>query len=270
MYEAGAQFHQGETNQAAIINISPLHCCAPWDLNSEKCEANIVIPTHTTPSSRLARLFTLIGAMAALATIIGFVFHGCGHVEDVTYLRQWGIGDGVFERSADWKIVNGYYAVILQGLGVFSAIPWGLGAVVFVMLAVGFLLLRLPSREPPQWSTRCIAALPGWLKLISRSMALSAAAIYLMITVFTCVLLLSALPGIIGERSGKERAALHKAALQSVADDEFDELWEGGERIAYGVMIASSPTRYAIYDHNLKAVRVVSSSDVELRGRPKL
>ncbi|MEQ7907446.1 hypothetical protein ABQY63_13570 [Xanthomonas hortorum pv. pelargonii] len=73
---------------------------------------------------------------------------------DTTNLRQWGINDGLFERNADWKVVNGYYAVVFQGLGVLTAIPWYAALAAFLMLALGFFMMRIPSRKPPNWISR--------------------------------------------------------------------------------------------------------------------
>lgn len=85
-------------------------------------------PTEKPGPSALMTLATIAGGLVALATLLGFVLHGCGHVAYSTYLNDWGVQEGLFPQTADWKVVRGYYAIVLQGSQLISDIPGSLSS----------------------------------------------------------------------------------------------------------------------------------------------
>ncbi|QTK46645.1 hypothetical protein [Xanthomonas euvesicatoria] len=220
--------------------------------------------TSSESPSRLVKWATLVGGLAALATMVGFVLHGCGHVADTTNLRQWGINDGLFERNADWKVVNGYYAVVFQGLGVLKAIPWHAALAAFLMLALGFFMMRIPSRKPPEWISS-LQRLPLWLRMVGTALGQSFFTVYLAGMLFIFGLLLVSIPGLVGEKAGKEQAAEERAKIEAMPEDQWQELWRQDQRVARGKIVTSSPTRYAIYDRDFNEVRILPSDNIEIR-----
>ncbi len=83
-------------------------------------------PSEKPGPSALMTLATIAGALVALATVRGFALHGCAHVAYSTYLSDWGVQEGLFPQTAEWKVLRGYYAVVLQGSQLISDIPWSL------------------------------------------------------------------------------------------------------------------------------------------------
>lgn len=87
---------------------------------------------NSASSKRSWSITRFVGSLAAVTTLAGIVLHGCGHVAYTSYLKAWGVQANLFPQSADWKVVRGYYAVVLQGFGMFSALPWGSIAIAFL------------------------------------------------------------------------------------------------------------------------------------------
>ncbi|MCE4365049.1 hypothetical protein [Xanthomonas hortorum] len=64
--------------------------------------------------------------------------------------RCMGVQADLFPQAADWKVVRGYYAIVLQGAGVIKSVPWDAAALIFFLLSVGIWLYRLPTRPKKQ------------------------------------------------------------------------------------------------------------------------
>ncbi|MFA4227918.1 hypothetical protein P2C08_17080 [Xanthomonas perforans] len=97
-------------------------------------------------SKRSWSITRFVGSLAAMTTLAGVVLHGCGHVAYTTYLDAWGVQADLFPQSTDWKIVNGYYAIVLQGVGILRSVPWRVPITFFLMLWFAIWLYRLPTR----------------------------------------------------------------------------------------------------------------------------
>lgn len=81
-----------------------------------------------------------------MASIVGILLHGCGHVAYTTYLKSWGIQEGLFPQNSDWKVVRGYYAVVLQSSSMFREFPWSTVLLSTLTLTLGIFILRLPVK----------------------------------------------------------------------------------------------------------------------------
>lgn len=199
--------------------------------------------------------------------MLGFLLHGCGHVAYSVYLRTWGVQEGLFPQSADWKVVRGYYALVLQSTGMFRDFPWTMVIVSTIVLGAGIFILRLPN----DGLVRARHWLEGknvWLAEVVKSFLGSAALHYFVFVALLVSTFFAMLPGWIGERAGKQQAASERAALERPGAAGESELWREGEKPIRGHVIASSETLIAFFDVDTKLVRTLDRSQFEVRARP--
>jgi len=237
----------------------------------EEAQTDPQLPPASRPSigrPSLTALATVAGGLVATATMLGFLLHGCGHVAYSTYLRSWGVQEGLFPQSADWKIVRGYYALVLQSTGMFRDFPWTVVLISTLFVAAAIFMFRLPGDGGA-------AALRDWLgrrniliALTVRSLIGSALLHYLLFVALLVGTFLAMLPGWIGERAGKQQATTERAALDIPGAKAETELWREGGKPIRGRVIASSETLIALYDMDAKVVRTLDRSQFELRATP--
>ncbi len=215
-------------------------------------------------SKRSWSITTLIGSIAAMTTLAGILLHGCGHVAYTSYLDAWGVQADLFPQSADWKVVRGYYAIVLQGVGTIRSVPWQLPVIVFPMLWIAIWLYRLPIRPQSKEFIPFIQRRP-WLMNIILSGWFAGLAIYLVTFIYLFGLLVAIIPGLAGERAGTQQATKEKQQLLGPISKVETELWDDGKPQIRGHIIASSSELIAIYDIDLHQVRTLSRGDWEIR-----
>nr|WP_304386899.1 hypothetical protein [Xanthomonas vasicola] len=206
----------------------------------------------------------MIGSIAAMTTLAGIVLHGCGHVAYTSYLDAWGVQADLFPQSADWKVVRGYSAIVLQGVGIVRSVPWHAVIILFLLLSFAIWLYRLPTRPESKEFIPFIQKKP-WLKNILSSAALAASVIYMVVMLYLFGLLVAIMPGLAGERAGTQQATKEKQQLLGPISKVETELWEDGKPKIRGHIIASSSELIAIYDIDLHQVRTLSRGDWEIR-----
>jgi hypothetical protein len=213
----------------------------------------------------LITLATIAGGLVAMATLLGFVLHGCGHVAYTTYLGAWGVQDGLFPQSADWKVVRGYYAIVLQGSELLTDVPWSKILAVFAFLSLAIFLMNMPGgREAPV--NRWFEAQHFLVREVLKALFGSAAVIYVAATLILVGTLLALIPGWLGERAGQRQAEREKTALSDIGAPGQSELWMGDKLYLQGRIIAASEQLIAVYDSKLKSMRVIERSGFEIRA----
>ncbi|MBB2805616.1 hypothetical protein [Xanthomonas arboricola] len=216
-------------------------------------------------SKRSWSITRFVGSLAAMTTLAGVVLHGCGHVAYTTYLDAWGVQADLFPQSTDWKIVNGYYAIVLQGVGILRSVPWRVPITFFLMLWFAIWLYRLPTGPAINNRITLFIRERPWLSGIVSSAGMAASVVYLGVMLYLVGLLVAIMPGLVGERAGKEKATKERRRLLGPVSTSDSELWEKGERKIRGHIIASSSDLIAIYDTDLHQVRTLSRGDWEIR-----
>jgi len=220
---------------------------------------------ETTRPSALLTLTTIAGGLVAMATLLGFVLHGCGHVAYTTYLQAWGVQEGLFPQTSDWKVVRGYYAIILQGSELIADLPWSTLSAAFAGLAIAIFVANLPSSKStrfPDWFARRHFLIRESIK----AMFGSALVLYVAGILIAIGTLLALIPGWLGERAGKRQADQELAALALPDARPQSELWRDGELAIAGRIIASSENLVAIYDSKLGTLRVLERGGYEIRA----
>jgi hypothetical protein len=224
-------------------------------------------PSEKPGPSALMTLATIAGGLVALATLLGFVLHGCGHVAYSTYLNDWGVQEGLFPQTADWKVVRGYYAIVLQGSQLISDIPWLLVFYAFCGMTIAIFVANLPTVQRTAFHD-WFAARPFWVREPVKAMVGSAAVLYVALTMTLIGTLLALIPGWLGERAGHHQALKEREAINNEDGAELPsaELWRDGKKEVSGKIIASSEALVAIYDQDLDLVRTLERTGFEIRA----
>lgn len=118
-------------------------------------------------------MLSLATALVAVGTV---TLHLIGDVRHRHYLNYWGIDAGLFPKTADWILINGYYGVVDRFVAILIAILGNLHwlAAAAVILGLYGFILQSPaggtSGEAPQWLLRQ----PEWRRRLIRQMLLTA------------------------------------------------------------------------------------------------
>lgn len=218
--------------------------------DGEQTKKEVGNASAKSPSHIASALTTMAGGILAVATLIGFFLHLSGDVAHSTYLTEMGVPAALFPQATDAKIIHGYYVVIIQGMRLISDIPWGIVLTMIGMSTLSIVIARAPVKEN--------TAMRGWLErrsywtrqpivaLLGSAVFLSAAA-----SAGCFVLLLSIVPGLAGEKFGKNKADETKKLFLSDASATTSQLWKDSERLAEGRVIETSDRWIAIYDSEL-------------------
>lgn len=215
-------------------------------------------------TSGITTFATLAGALLAIATIIGFLLHGCGHVAAVTYLDMWGLDESFSPQSADLNIISGYNAILTLGSDLLNGFPWSFAVGSFIGTAIIVLIIRTPkleAKENPKWFQK----IPRLAQEILISLIISALGMYTVAALLLAGFFVFLLPGYFGERAGKLRAIEKLSAIKSDSPRGDIELWLGDQRILRGILIASTEKTLAVYDRDRQSVRTVSRDGIEVR-----
>ncbi|WLA10133.1 hypothetical protein MO328_08560 [Xanthomonas translucens] len=170
---------------------------------------------NKTSSKRSWSITTLIGSIAAMTTLAGIVLHGCGHVAYTSYLNAWGVQADLFPQSTDWKVIRGYYAVVLEGIGVIHSVPWLVLLLAFFLLWLAVWVYRFPARPTKGVRMKEFGRRHPSIMLVLSSGGIAASGIYLATTLFFVGLFVSVLPGFVGEHAGKKKQALSSFAYSA-------------------------------------------------------
>lgn len=211
---------------------------------------------------------TRIGAISA--AVGGFSLHLMGQVTHRVYLYQMGVNAGLFPKSTDWLVINGYYALggrLLALLGAFFAHAWWialaaivLGGYLYGMEALGrWLRTKAPITGLP-W-------LPSWISDLIRNLFLSSFVVLGIPVAAMWVMLIFLLPAVMGETAGKDVAAKEMALFMAGCDNKesnrkvrCSEIIEDGKVLATGYVIDASQSHVAIFDPATRRTTVMETS----------
>lgn len=211
---------------------------------------------------------SLVTALVAAGTV---ALHLIGHVKHRQYLKHWGIDAGLFPKSADWTVINGYYGIVDRFVAILIAMLGNLHwlAAAAIILGVYVFILLSPagiSDEAPAWLLRQSA----WRRRLIRQMLLTA----LFVSVVPCALFLliafMAVPAALGETAGRAAAENEAAEYRKGCQTSkiaCVELKRGGEVIATGFVLDSSPSHIAIFEAHDQRSRVLAMDKLEAMSK---
>lgn len=212
--------------------------------------------------STTVTMFT--GALLAICTLTGILLHACGHVATITYLDKWGLDESFSPQAGDLKIIAGYEAIITLGTGLLEDFPWSRALGIFIGIALSIFIIKLPVKRNTtlsDWLNRRHILLKNLLLSIMGSTF----GMYLATLCFFVGFFILLLPGYFGERAGNIKALKQQERFLSSASNEDTEFWKSDRRIARGRIVASTDEKFALYDRDFQAVRIISRDGIEAR-----
>lgn len=225
---------------------------------------------QAVPSNKTTAWPTLVKFFATIAAVGGVSLHLMGYVTHRTYLSSLGVDPGLFPKSADWLIINGYYTLADRFLLIFRAAVSGWGKILLAMLGVAFYMFCIQqlgkvvrASSPPSWLQR------PWLKELLQNLLASGLLFLVAPLAIVVSMLFVLLPAVLGESAGKDSAARDLALYKKgcAATLACAELRRDGQLLASGFLIDSSESHIAIYDVALKRAHAFERSSTDFVGR---
>ena len=209
---------------------------------------------------------SLLTVLVAAGTV---TLHLIGDVRHRQYLKYWGIDAGLFPKTADWILINGYYGVVDRFVAILIAVVGNLHwlAAAAVILGVYVFILLLPGSGAPGEAPAWLLRQPEWRRRLIRQMLLTG----LFVSAVPCALfLLTAfivVPAALGETAGKaaaeNEASEYRKGCQTSKIPCVELKGEGGV-ISTGFVLDSSPSHIAIFDAQLQRSRVLALEKLEV------
>lgn len=229
-------------------------------------------PVKALPKLSWPIAVSLATAAVAAATI---ALHLIGDIRHRNYLRFWGLDSGLFPKSTDWLLINGYYAAVDRFVVVLTAMATNLHwmlAFAIALAAYAWILtlpvLSLPE-QAPAWLRRQSVGSRRFIRyLLNSGLFVSMVPLALLLLIAFMVI-----PALFGEFSGKataenEAAEFRKGCQQSKRP--CIELRKDGQAVATGFVLDSSSSHIAIFDVQMQRTRVLERSQLELVSRGML
>lgn len=213
----------------------------------------------------------LLSAATVLVATSTVVLHVIGATRHQNYLNFWGINHGLFPKTTDWTLINGYYGVFDRFVAILSATLSNLHWVVIVSIILGIyiFLLLTPIGGPakkPAWFDRLS---PSWQRLF-RQVMLTAICVLISPIALLVVTTFIAIPAAFGETAGKsaaEREASEYKKGCELANFPCVELSKDGSIIATGFVLEINPSHIAIFDEKLQRARVLPMENVAITSK---
>lgn len=223
----------------------------------------------------MTTVLSLVAALAAFGTV---ALHFLGEIAHRSYLKAWGIDSGIFPKTTDWLLVNGYYVLFdrffnaLQVAGnnllIFFGVAVGAGLYVFVLLSP----FTPPAAAASGWSW--FQQRPQWLQRLLRQTFSTVLVIGLFPVALVVLTAFMAIPAIVGETAGRgyaEREAVE--FVKKCGSSKYDcvDITKDEKTIATGFILESSVSHIAIFDAELSRSRVLSREGTQMltRSLPK-
>lgn len=184
-------------------------------------------------------------------------------------MQHWGIDAGVFPKSADLILINGYHGLVDQSaqaiLKILSNFGWWTLGACFVALYLFVLISPWDAGIGRAW---------GWLarrssnfqRLVRCFVETFALAAFIPFLLFAWTLIMY-FPDAIGAANGQQSAEREAAEFAKGCErSKFPcvELKKGDQLLGSGFVLDGSPTFVAIFDPQRRRARVVPRDGVEL------
>lgn len=216
----------------------------------------------------------LLSAATVLVAASTVVLHVIGATRHQNYLSFWGINHGLFPKTTEWTLINGYYGVFDRFFAILSTTLSNLHwlAIASIILGIYVFVLFTPIGGPakkPAWLDRLS---PGWQRFLRQVML---TAIYVLVSPFVLVLVTAflAVPAAFGEIAGQsaaEREAPEYKKGCELARVPCVELSKDGSIIATGFVLDINPSHIAIFDEQLQRARVLPMENVALTSKKSI
>lgn len=231
-------------------------------------------PPAVKPKLSRPTLPTLLSIAAALAAFGTVALHFLGEIAHRSYLQAWGIDSGIFPKTSDWLLVNGYYVLFdrffnaLQVAGnnllIFFGVAVGAGLYVFILLSP----FTTPAAAVSGWSW--FRKRPQWFQRLLRQTFSTVLVIGLLPVALIVITAFMAIPAIVGETAGRghaEREAVEFVKKCGSSKYSCVDITKDNKTIASGFILESSISHIAIFDADLNRSRVLSREGTQMLTR---
>lgn len=212
---------------------------------------------------------TTLSVLTALVALGGVTLHLIGDVSHRQYLKFWGINSGLFPKSTDWILINGYYSLVSRFIAILGEIFKNLHLLAVAAVVLGLYMGVLFSPigggrgEIPKWLQRR----SEWFRRLLRTMFITATlvgAFPLAMFLLTAVMVI---PAALGEAAGKAAAESELSAFRMGCANSARpciEVRREGQVLASGFVLDTSPSFIAIFEEGSQRGQVISLDKVEL------
>lgn len=226
-----------------------------------------------TRPDRLARFGRFIATLTGFTAFASAGLYLAGNVSRNNSLNDLGVPSDLFPQGVEATMVAGYYAIVTQWAATLFSLRFvliiGAALALYGVLSAAqrYLQARANSRDKrPETNEKMPQT---WWKRALEDTSKAALIAFIILYALAFLTFLLALPGYMGEKAGRARAERAIACFErSAKSGAFREslVDRRDAVIAKGFVIAASPTHVALYDTDLRSVRLVEHTGLEIRA----
>jgi hypothetical protein len=248
---------------------------------------NWIKMAESTSAAKLEEKKTYFGLsvaelLAAIITLGGLALNFLGKVSHEIYLKSLGIDADLFPKAIDWNVIHGYYVLCDRMLYASSTLLGDKKTFILVMAGIIsltlyiYLLSFVTKPRAPESVRKKLAWIPAWPKKLVLVLLIACTATIAIPAVLAAALILLAIPAAIGRSEGiaqakKDLQIFSQGCEKAPIENRCIELQKDGkpfEPNIQGFSIDSSESHVALYDINLKKVRVIELSGIGIMTDP--
>lgn len=212
---------------------------------------------------------TALSSFTAFVAVGTVTLHLIGDLSHRHYLKFWGIDAGLFPKTTDWILINGYYGVVDRFVAILTAMLGNLSwmAIAAAILGLYVFILLSPaggaSGKAPAWLLRQ----PPWRLRLIQQMLLTAAFVAAVPCALFLLIAFMVVPAALGETAGKFSAEKEASEYRKGCQHSkipCVELKAEAKTIATGFVLDSSLSHIAIFDAQMQRARVFALEKLEV------
>lgn len=213
----------------------------------------------------------MISVLTALAGTAAVTLHLIGIIRHQTYLTHWGIDVGLFPKTTDWLLTNGFHGLLDETVTLLSVVLSNLAwvAVAFWAVSAYIKLLEWTEAHTPPLDRGSLSPFARKLAAVVDQMRLPALATAAVVVSLAVFLMLMLIPAALGEWSAK--AAIRRATpeyLKGCAASKYPcvSVMDNDRVVMTGYLLDSSPSHLAIFDAATQRGRSINRGTLEVRS----
>ena len=224
--------------------------------------------TQPVDGGRRLSLVAALSLLTALTASASVTLHLMGVTTHRTYLRSWGLDEGLFPKPADWLLINGYSAAFDRGIALLKLMSANLAWAAFAFLVVSLYFTALGHGSATRSGKQM--AWPHWFPVRLRPFTVrclqTLATIVALFFLIFASLALTAVPMMLGSAAGDAAMRHEERDFQNgcgKAKYSCIQLRKEDQVIGKGFVIDSSTAYIAIFDIDKKQVRALPREGTE-------
>jgi hypothetical protein len=249
------------------VESSKSHAAGDAALKDEKLDSD---PKEISWGTWAKAAAAFLGAFVAALNLIG-------HIAYSTWMDHWGFDAGVIPLDSNARLVLGFVAFTDRLVSLWDGGSGWLGVTLFVALGLYSSILFVVKAAARRSGGRqvelawVVEGTPWWLRQIALGWGLSGGVVvWLYATLISASVILVVAPTI-GKSYGdvwarRIEARIQKGCQPAGARSTCTEVVRDGQPIGVGLILTSSSTHVAFYDHATKRTRLVRLEGADMTG----